>query len=203
MRNGLLGERQPLGDEATHRVVRDDLIGPRLVKRENLAVGEPARLLRLAPRDQLLRTRLRRLLALDGLGRFGRGDRFDPFRDLRRSVDRALDIAPHDASMRARAVERRNVEPVRARAAAPAARQTGGPLIVAAVPPDLLGDLVHHLLGGQRPLPLRDGRKSALLGVRALSLGVRALCLILRSGRRPRRRMRPPRPQSPKARWGG
>ncbi len=69
MRDGLLGERQPLGDEATHRVVRHDLVGPRLVEREHLAVGEPARLLRLAPRDQLLRARLRRLLALDGLGR--------------------------------------------------------------------------------------------------------------------------------------
>ena len=64
--------------------------------------------------------------------------------------------------------------------------EDAGRVTVAAVPPDLLGDLVHHLLGGQRPLPLRDGRKSALLGVRTLCLGVRALGLILRSGRRPR-----------------
>ena len=187
MRNGLLGERQPLGDEATHRVVRHDLVRPRLVKREHLAVGEPARLVRLAPRDQLLRARLRRLLALDGLGGSGRGDRFDRLRGLGRSVGRALDIVPDDASMRARAVERRNLEPKFARE--PPRQRRGKPagrVIVAAVPPDLLGDLVHHLLGGQRPLPLRDGRKSALLGVRTLCLGATAMRLILRRGRRPR-----------------
>ena len=54
MRDGPLGEREPLGDEAAHRVVRHDLVGTWLVEREHLRVGKAARFVRLPPLDELL-----------------------------------------------------------------------------------------------------------------------------------------------------
>ena len=43
MRDGLLRQGEPLGEEAAHAVVGHDLVGAGLVEREDLLVGEAAK----------------------------------------------------------------------------------------------------------------------------------------------------------------
>ncbi len=144
MRDGLLRQREPFGDEAAHGVVRHDVIRPGIVEREHLAVGESARRLRRLLPDQLVAASLGRVFDRVRLG-VHRLDRLGRTQGLARGK---LDVGFDDAAMRARAVERCKVEPELAREPAGERRSKDAARVtVPVVPSDLRGDLAQHLLG--------------------------------------------------------
>src|SRR6476646_7039813 len=106
MRDGLLRQGEPLGNEAAHGVVRHELVRARLVESEYLGVGH--RLGRFTPLDDVALAG--RHSDLQGLCLLRRGVsrlalyafRMDRCSALRRRY-RALDIALYDAAVRARA----------------------------------------------------------------------------------------------------
>ena len=66
MRDGLLGEREPLGNHAAHGVVRHNLVAAGLVERQHLLVGQTRGRRRPRQREAPLRLGHR----LDGFDRF-------------------------------------------------------------------------------------------------------------------------------------
>ena len=111
MRDGLLREREPLGDEAAHGVVRHDLVGAGIVEREHLLVREAARRLSASAPDQLAAAARARGFDRDRPRRLPSATRFGAHGLARGALDVGLD----DAAMRARAVERCELEPELAR----------------------------------------------------------------------------------------
>ena len=159
VRDGLLRQRQALGDDLAHAVVRDDVVGALLVERQDLVV-------RHAAAARMRRAAASAATAVPALAR----RRAPPF------CERRLDVALDDAPVRAGARERRKVEP--GLLGEPARQRRGEDAAVpvgrlrtrrrAPAPPLGLGD-------GRRPLAACDPRAartgSAAGGARGLHAG--------------------------------